>query len=121
MSDGLDTQVGEGGMLLSGGQRQRVAIARAILKDTPILLLDEATSALDNQSEHLVRQAIASLTKGRTTIVIAHRLSTIRSADQIFMIRNGKSSNPDDMRISCRSGAPMNGCTGRTNWSRRCR
>ena len=89
-SDGLDTQVGEGGMLLSGGQRQRVAIARAILKDTPILLLDEATSALDNQSEQLIRQAIASLTKGRTTIVIAHRLSTIRSADQIFMIRNGK-------------------------------
>ncbi|MDE1173006.1 MAG: ABC transporter ATP-binding protein [Parvibaculaceae bacterium] len=84
-----DTRVGEAGMKLSGGQRQRIAIARAMLKDAPILLLDEATSALDTASELQVQQALATLMKGRTTLVIAHRLSTIMHADRIYVIDAG--------------------------------
>ena len=90
MPGGYDASVGERGHKLSGGERQRIAIARAILKNAPILLLDEATSALDTESERLVQQALATLMKGRTTIVIAHRLSTIREADLIVVMDEGK-------------------------------
>lgn len=90
MPEGYDSRVGERGSRLSGGERQRLAIARAVLKDAPILLLDEATSALDTQSERLVQQALAELTRGRTTLVIAHRLSTVREADQIVVLDEGK-------------------------------
>ena len=90
MPGGYDAPVGERGHKLSGGERQRIAIARAILKNAPILLLDEATSALDTESERLVQQALATLMKGRTTIVIAHRLSTIREADMIVVMDEGK-------------------------------
>jgi len=90
MPGGYDASVGERGHKLSGGERQRIAIARAILKNAPILLLDEATSALDTESERLVQQALATLMKGRTTIVIAHRLSTIREADMIVVMDEGK-------------------------------
>lgn len=86
---GLDTQIGERGMLLSGGQKQRIGIARAFLKNAPILILDEATSALDNQAEHIVQQAIDNLMKDRTVFIIAHRLSTIQNADTIAVINNG--------------------------------
>jgi len=89
---GLDTLVGERGVKLSGGQRQRVAIARAILKDAPILILDEATSALDSESERLIQQSLATLMKGRTSIVIAHRLSTIQKMDRIVVMDGGKIS-----------------------------
>lgn len=80
---GYDTPVGGTGVSLSGGQKQRVAIARAILKNPKILVLDEATSALDAESEHVVKQALEHLMKGRTTLIIAHRLSTIRNAHVI--------------------------------------
>lgn len=82
-------RVGQNGIRLSGGQRQRIAIARAILYDAPILLLDEATSALDPISEKLIKDALAKLTKNRTTVVIAHRLSTVIHADKIVVISNG--------------------------------
>ncbi|MGB5376613.1 ABC transporter ATP-binding protein [Muriicola sp.] len=87
--DGLNTLIGERGIKLSGGQRQRIAIARAILADPRVLILDEATSNLDTESEGLIQQSLAALTKGRTTFVIAHRLSTIRKADQILVIEDG--------------------------------
>lgn len=87
---GFDTYVGERGVKLSGGERQRVAIARAILKNAPILILDEATSSLDSKSEALIQDALASLMKGKTTIVIAHRLSTIQKMDRIILIDKGQ-------------------------------
>ncbi len=90
LSQGYDTKLGEGGTQLSGGERQRIALARALLRDAPILLLDEATSALDSESEHLVQQALAQLTKGRTTLVIAHRLATVRTADLIVVMDAGR-------------------------------
>jgi subfamily B ATP-binding cassette protein MsbA len=90
LPDGLSTVVGERGVKLSGGQRQRIAIARAFLKNAPILLLDEATSALDNESERLVQASLATLMKGRTTVVVAHRLSTVVDADIIYVIEGGR-------------------------------
>ena len=86
---GYETSIGENGVRLSGGQKQRISIARAILKKSPIILLDEATSSLDADSEEIVQNAIANLTKNKTTLVIAHRLSTIHKADQIFILKNG--------------------------------
>lgn len=88
--DGLETRVGERGMLLSGGQRQRVAIARALYKDAPILILDEATSALDAESERYVQDAMQKLRENRTTLVIAHRLSTVEHADCIVVLARGR-------------------------------
>jgi subfamily B ATP-binding cassette protein MsbA len=90
MSLGLDTMVGESGVLLSGGQRQRIAIARALLKDAPLLVLDEATSALDTESERHIQEALEQVMVGRTTIVIAHRLSTIEQADVILVMDKGQ-------------------------------
>ncbi len=87
---GLDTEIGERGILLSGGQKQRVAIARAFVKNAPIVILDEATSALDNQSEQVVQQAINNLMIKRTVLIIAHRLSTIRNADKIVVVNHGR-------------------------------
>lgn len=88
--DGYGTLVGERGVQLSGGQKQRVAIARAVLKDPRILVLDEATSALDAESEHLVKEALDRLMKGRTTLIIAHRLSTVKDANRVCVIDGGK-------------------------------
>ena len=90
LPQGYATRVGERGVKLSGGQRQRIAIARAFLKDPPILILDEATSDLDSESEFLVQEALAELTKGRTVLVIAHRLATVRNADRVVVVHGGR-------------------------------
>ena len=89
LPNGLDTELGDNGVLLSGGQRQRIAIARAFLKDAPLLILDEATSDLDTESERLIQNALKEVMRDRTTVVIAHRLSTIEKADLIYVVDGG--------------------------------
>ncbi|MDR3187481.1 MAG: ABC transporter ATP-binding protein/permease [Holosporaceae bacterium] len=90
LDKGIDTEIGERGILLSGGQKQRVAIARAFIKNAPIVILDEATSSLDNKSEAVVQLAIENLMKDRTVFIVAHRLSTVKNADRIVVVNNGK-------------------------------
>ncbi len=90
LPEGLDTVIGEQGLILSGGQRQRLAIARAILKNAPILILDEATSSLDTESERYLQSSLEKLMSKRTTLVIAHRLSTVEKADRIIVLDQGR-------------------------------
>lgn len=90
LPQGVDTFVGERGVLLSGGQRQRIAIARAMLRNAPIVILDEATSALDNRSEAVIQRALTNLMADRTVLIIAHRLSILRNVDRIFVLDHGR-------------------------------
>jgi ATP-binding cassette subfamily B protein len=89
LPDGYDTLIGERGFSLSGGQRQRIALARAILADPRVLILDDATSSVDPTKEHEIREALAEVMRGRTTIVIAHRPATIALADRIVLLEDG--------------------------------
>lgn len=90
LPEGYDTVVGERGQTLSGGQRQRLALARAILRDPALLVLDEATSAVDNETERAIQRSLATVTRGRTTVMVAHRLSTVRTADRIWVLDAGR-------------------------------
>ncbi len=90
LPEGYDTIVGEEGYRFSGGEKQRLVLARTILRNPPVLLLDEATSALDTRTERAMSEALARMSKGRTTITIAHRLSTIRHADIIVVMNAGR-------------------------------
>ena len=90
LPQGLDTVIGAEGTYLSGGEQQRIVLARAILKDAPIVVLDEATAFADPENEHLIRQALAHLTRGKTVLMIAHRLTTVQDADNIVVMRNGR-------------------------------
>lgn len=89
---GLDTALGERGVLLSGGQKQRLGLARVLIQNAPILVLDEPTSSLDSEIEESIRQVLHLMRNERKTtiIVIAHRFSTIRNADKIVVIKDGK-------------------------------
>lgn len=90
MTEGYDTNIGDGGDRLSGGQRQRLSIARAVLLEPEILIFDEATSALDTETERQVQQSLDSVLEGRTALIIAHRLSTIMTADEIVVLEQGR-------------------------------
>ena len=89
LPQGLETRIGVEGTYLSGGERQRIALARALLKDAPIVVLDEATAFADPDNEHLIKQALAELTRGKTVLMIAHRLSSVVAADRILVIEAG--------------------------------
>ena len=88
--EGLQTVVGERGITLSGGQKQRTAIARAVLRNPRILILDDALASVDTATEERILSELASVMRGRTTILISHRVSTIRNAGRIFVIEHGE-------------------------------
>jgi len=90
LPDGYDTWVGERGVTLSGGEKQRLAIARTLLTNPRILILDDSTSSVDAETEHLIRQALDKLIKGRTTFIITHRLPIIKNADLILVLKEGQ-------------------------------
>jgi ABC-type multidrug transport system fused ATPase/permease subunit len=87
---GLSATLIERGGNLSHGERQLLAIARAVVYNPAVLVLDEATSSVDPESELFIRQALARLSEGRTTITIAHRLSTVQEADRILVLHRGR-------------------------------
>jgi ATP-binding cassette subfamily B protein/subfamily B ATP-binding cassette protein MsbA len=90
LPDGYNTWIGERGVKLSVGQKQRVSIARVLLKDPPIVVFDEATSNIDTETEVKIREALAVLTRGRTTFIIAHRLSTLHDVERILVVEQGR-------------------------------
>jgi len=102
LPDGYDTWVGERGITLSGGEKQRLAIARTLLTDPAILILDDSTSSVDPGIEHLIRQALDKLIKGRTAFIITHRLPIIKNADLILVLHDGRvieQGKHDDLMI----------------------
>jgi ABC-type multidrug transport system fused ATPase/permease subunit len=90
MPQGLDTQIGDSGLILSGGQRQRLGIARALFTNPKLLVLDEATSSLDAETENFISQALMKLRGHVSLVIVAHRLSTVRNADLILYMEGGE-------------------------------
>ncbi|WP_148115139.1 lipid A export permease/ATP-binding protein MsbA [Coxiella-like endosymbiont of Amblyomma americanum] len=90
LPEGLNTIVGENGVLLSGGQKQRIVVARALFKNAPIFILDEAMSAIDTYTERHIQASLENLMRQRTTLIIAHRLSTLEKVDWIVVMDKGK-------------------------------
>ena len=90
LTEGLDSDVGEGGDKLSTGEKQLISFARAVIANPRIFVLDEATSSVDTDTERLIQNAISNILKDRTSFIIAHRLSTIKMADLILVVRDGK-------------------------------
>ena len=94
MPKGLETIVGERGLMISGGEKQRLAIARVLLKNTPIMFFDEATSALDTYTEQsilgTIKSSLSSIDEQKTSVFIAHRLRTILDSDKIIVLENGR-------------------------------
>ena len=90
MPHGLNTMLGDGGLILSGGQKQRISLARALLKDAPLLVLDEATSSLDTESEYRIQRVLENIIRNKTVLIIAHRLSTVEKVDRIIVLDKGK-------------------------------
>jgi ATP-binding cassette subfamily C protein len=109
LPNGLDTVIGDRGILLSGGERQRIALARALLRKPQLLLLDEAISAIDSQNEQRIQQAIQSLQGKLTVVIIAHRPSTLHWADHIIELDNGK--------VTSSQGGPMAWGTYKALWA----
>jgi ATP-binding cassette subfamily C protein len=89
LPNGLQTVLGDRGVLISAGERQRLSLARALLRRPRVLILDEATSSLDSENERRIQDAIDRLHEQITIVVITHRLSTIRNADRIHVIDHG--------------------------------
>jgi ATP-binding cassette, subfamily B, multidrug efflux pump len=87
---GIDTLVGEKGVMLSGGQKQRVAIARAIVRDPAILVLDDALSSVDTRTAADILGDLRRVLKSRTSIIIAHRIATVKDADLIVVLDEGQ-------------------------------
>jgi len=103
---GLDTVLGDRGVLVSGGERQRLALARALLRNPSLLILDEATSSIDSENEKRIQDAIEKLHGHMTILIITHRLSTVQGADVIYVIEEGHliESGTWDMLINKGSG-----------------
>jgi ATP-binding cassette subfamily B protein len=87
---GLDTLVGERGVLLSGGQKQRVALARALLCPAPVLVLDDPLASVDAETERRVLERLAPVLRSRTTVWISHRISSVQHADRIVVLERGE-------------------------------
>jgi ATP-binding cassette subfamily B multidrug efflux pump len=90
MPEGLETIVGENGVMLSGGQKQRIGIARALLVDPEVLILDDALSAVDAKTESRILHNIRSERRGKTTFIATHRLSAVNHADWILVLNDGE-------------------------------
>ena len=88
--NGLDYNIGEGGIYLSNGQKQLISFIRTYISLSPIIIFDEATSSLDSETEELIKKSIRLLIKNKTSIVIAHRLSTIKNVDKIIFLKDGE-------------------------------
>ena len=88
--EGLDTDLGQGGVNLSGGQKQRLCIARAVLKKPKIMILDDSTSAVDSDTDRHIRSELKEKLQGMTVLIIAQRISSVKDADKILVLHDGK-------------------------------